>query len=721
VTGGLPVVSRRSVGSQIRLLIGILVILVPIGAIISVATIHSQGASVRALTLALGPAREANSAVLLDMTRAEGAWREKVVGAPAPLDPLSLRTHVEQELDAVEAGTQNGELAPGDRARFAPLLAAQRTAVDSWFTAAAASLENAPSGPPAQAPTGAPPSTSGTPAPGSAGTAPTVPETQQRTRVETAYAAFLSANGSLEEAIRSQRDAARVGSREATGITSGVIIAVAAVVVLVLIAAGFGMDRAVGLPLARLREVVRRQAEEDVIAMANQEEGALEVRMLARDFNDLTRANARLVDQQAAVLEMQELVLDVGRGARSAVDVHEALQRVTTKLGAGLGADRVLLYTLGEDGQTIEDRLQWHTDDLPDLPPLPRSLAQQVGAVNDELRRDVGFFDLGDLLAHQAYDDERARALHRATGVRSLLMLPVGTGGRGLGILSVMMVSAPRRWHRHEIQAAQQCAAIAAQSIVALRLSQMQDEQVRRLTELDRQKTDFMATVSHELRTPLTSISGYLELLVDGDFGDVSDGQHVALDIIGRNATRLRGLIEDLLVLNKIEISGLQAVSEEVAVRDLLRTVTETMEPVAAAGGVQLLCTDVPDDLVVRVDRGQVERALINLGSNAVKFTPEGGQVLLSAERSGDSTIISVHDTGIGIPASDLARLSERFFRAGNATAAAIPGTGLGLAIVRAIVEGHGGELVIASVEGEGTTMQVVLPVAQPAKVPVRR
>ena len=129
----------------------------------------------------------------------------------------------------------------------------------------------------------------------------------------------------------------------------------------------------------------------------------------------------------------------------------------------------------------------------------------------------------------------------------------------------------------------------------------------------------------------------------------------------------------------------------------------------------------MPDDLVVRVDRGQVERALINLGSNAVKFTPEGGQVLLSAERSGDSTIISVHDTGIGIPAGDLARLSERFFRAGNATAAAIPGTGLGLAIVRAIVEGHGGELVIASVEGEGTTMQVVLPVAQPAKVPARR
>ncbi len=693
MTSGLPVVSRRSVGSQIRLLISILVILVPVGAIVSVATIHSQGAAVRALTLALGPAREFNATVLLDMTRAEGAWRQVAGGIPSGLDPLSLQPTVEAELDRLTTATRSEELSSADRALYGGLVAEERRAVDAWFEAARESLQ------------GLSPATSTAAA--------------DRARTVAAYARFRSANDSLGSSIQTQRDAARVDSREATAITSGVIIVVAGAVLLVLFAAGFGMDRAVGRPLARLREVVRRQAEEDVIAMANQEEGALEVRMLARDFNDLTRANARLVDQQAAVLEMQELVLDVGRTVRSAVDVHEALQRVTTKLGAGLGADRVLLYTLGDDGQTIEDRLQWHTDDLPDLPPLPRSLAQQVGVVNDELRRDVGFFDLGDLLAHRAYDDERVRAFHRATGARSLLMLPVGTGGRGLGILSVMMVSAPRRWHRHEIQAAQQCSAIAAQSIVALRLSQMQDEQVKRLTELDRQKTDFMATVSHELRTPLTSISGYHELLVDGDFGDVSDAQHVALGIIGRNATRLRGLIEDLLVLNKIEISGLQSVSENVAVRDLLRTVTETMEPVAAGGGVQLVCTDVPDDLVVRVDRGQVERALINLGSNAVKFTPEGGQVLLSAERSGESTIISVHDTGIGIPAADLARLSERFFRAGNATAAAIPGTGLGLAIVRAIVEGHGGELVIASVEGEGTTMQVVLPVAQPATVAV--
>ena len=692
MTGGLPALSRRSVGRQIRLLICILLVLVPVGAVVSVATIHSQSAAVRSLTLAVGPATEANSAVLLHMTRAEAAWHHAASGVPAHADALSLEATVHADLARVASGTQSRELAASDRTRLRTLVERERAAVDAWFTLTRAGLQGRPDG-------------------GAVGEA-------DAAAAETAYEAFIEANGALGRTLQAQRNAAGAVARDATGVTSAVIIAVAALVVLVLVAAGFGMDRAVGRPLARLREVVRRQAENDVIAMANQEEGALEVRMLARDFNDLTRANARLVDQQAAVLEMQELVLDVGRGVRAAVDEPEALHRVCSRLGAGLGADRILLYTLADDGQAIADRLQWHTDDLPDLPPLPRSLAQQAGAVNEQLRRDAGFFDLGDLLAHEAYEDERARAFHRATGARSLLMLPVGTGGRGLGILAVLMVNAPRRWHRHEIQAAQQCAAIAAQAIVSLRLSQMQDEQVRRLTELDRQKTDFMATVSHELRTPLTSISGYLELLVDGDFGHVTDGQHVALDIIGRNATRLRGLIEDLLVLNKIEISGLQAVSEDVAVRDLLRTVTETMEPVAAGGGVRLVCPDVPDDLRVRVDRGQVERALINLGSNAVKFTPEGGEVVLTAERSGESTVISVHDTGIGIPAADLARLSERFFRAGNATAAAIPGTGLGLAIVRAIVEGHGGELVIASVEGEGTTMQVVLPVARRAPVP---
>jgi signal transduction histidine kinase len=293
--------------------------------------------------------------------------------------------------------------------------------------------------------------------------------------------------------------------------------------------------------------------------------------------------------------------------------------------------------------------------------------------------------------------------------------VPVGVGEQGLGVLAVLMVDGPRRWRRHEIQSAQQCSGYVAQAIAALRLAEMADVQLQRLTELDRQKTDFMATVSHELRTPLTSINGYLELLEDGDYGQLSGPQLSALSIIERNATRLRGLIEDLLVLNKIEATGLALAVEEVHAADLVRGVVDMLRPAAESGGVDLRADTVDESLVVRVDRGQLERTLINLGANAVKFTPRGGTATVSVCREGEDAVISVSDTGIGIPSGDLSRLFGRFYRASNATAAAIPGTGLGLAIAKAIVEGHGGELAVESVEGEGTTMRVFLPLVPDA------
>jgi signal transduction histidine kinase len=340
-----------------------------------------------------------------------------------------------------------------------------------------------------------------------------------------------------------------------------------------------------------------------------------------------------------------------------------------------------------------------------------------VHKVNEELRREATFFALPDFLATEVQADPRAGGFYRATGARSVLMVPVGVGEQGLGVMAVLMVDGPRRWRRHEIQSAQQCAGYVAQAIAALRLTQMTDEQLARLTELDRQKTDFMATVSHELRTPLTSINGYIELLEDGDYGPLTDPQLGALSIIERNATRLRGLIEDLLVLNKIEATGLALAVEEVPVKDLVRGVVDMLRPVAENAGVELEADLVDEDLVVRVDRGQLERTLINLGSNAIKFTPRGGVARVSACDDGEHAVISVSDTGIGIPTKDLGRLFGRFYRASNATAQAIPGTGLGLAIAKAIVEGHGGELGVESVEGEGTTMRVFLPLA-PAAAP---
>nr|WP_272955423.1 ATP-binding protein [Pedococcus badiiscoriae] len=469
------------------------------------------------------------------------------------------------------------------------------------------------------------------------------------------------------------------------------------------------LQRSVSGPLERLRSVVERQRDGDRDALADTDSGALEVRTLAADFNGLTHANRILEEQQSVVLRAHQLALDVARVVPGAPNLDTALHNVCAMLGEGLSVDRVLLYTHDESG-AIDQRTQWHRHDLPDLPVLPPSLAGEVKAVGDELRRQASVFVLSDFLHEEVQTQERAQRFYRATGATSLLMVPVGIGEQGLGVLSLMTVDSPRRWRRYEIQAVQQCAGYVAQSIVDLRLRELREVQFDQLTALDRQKTDFMATVSHELRTPLTSINGYLELLEDGDYGVVSTPQRGALDIIGRNANRLRGLIEDLLVLNKIEATGLESSTEDVAVDGLVQGVADLLRPVADAAGVTLVVEPIDPDLQIRVDRGQLERSLINLGSNAVKFTPSGGRATIGAAQADGRVVVTVADTGIGIPEKDLPQLFGRFFRASNATAAAIPGTGLGLAIVRAIVEGHGGELQISSVEGEGTVIRVVLP-----------
>jgi signal transduction histidine kinase len=676
--------ASRSVSGQLKILGMALVLLFPVVGVASLWNIASQSRDLQALTLAYGPAFDANNAALIDMTEANAGWSQ-LVGGSAPLTRYRLkRAPVLSDLANIEHALLSPSLPVENRTRYAALLGTQRAAVDAWFRSAEAAEDGA----------------SGTLS------ARSVLEADAMDR----FRLFRDSNRDLYEAIRVERDAAREEARDSVQRVVG-IAGVTMVLAMGLVLGGWRLlRRSVSGPLERLRSVVERQRDGDREALADTQTGASEVRGLAADFNGLTRSNQALQEQQSVVLRAHQLALDVARVVHGAPEIDTALHTVCAMLGEGLSVDRIMLYTHDESG-LIDQRTQWHREDLPDLPALPPSLASEVKAVGDELRRRATVFVLSDFLHPEVQVQDRAERFYRATAAKSLLMVPVGIGEQGLGVLSLMTVDSPRRWRRYEIQAVQQCAGYVAQSVVDLRLRQMRDAQVDQLTALDRQKTDFMATISHELRTPLTSINGYLELLEDGDYGDLTDAQRGALDIIGRNANRLRGLIEDLLVLNKIEATGLQSTTEDVPVDDLVEGVAELLRPVADAAGVTLVIEPIDPELVIRVDRGQLERSLINLGSNAVKFTRPGGQATIGAAEVDGRAVITVTDTGIGIPAGDLPQLFGRFFRASNATAAAIPGTGLGLAIVRAIVEGHGGELRLDSVEGEGTVIRVDLPV----------
>ncbi len=235
-------------------------------------------------------------------------------------------------------------------------------------------------------------------------------------------------------------------------------------------------------------------------------------------------------------------------------------------------------------------------------------------------------------------------------------------------------------------------------------------EMVTQLTQLDRNKADFMSMVSHELRTPLTSIIGYVDLLRAGHGGELDPRQDEMLGVVDRNAHRLLDLIDDIVTLDRLESGRLPIEAESVEVAQLVDQVVVAVAPLATARGQRLLADMRPTAGSVVGDAAQLERVLLNLATNAVKFTPRGGSIRIVAEGDVDSARITVVDTGMGIPADEQPRLFTRFFRSSTARSAAVPGTGLGLVIARSIVDAHQGTIELVSAEGEGTVVTVTLP-----------
>jgi two-component system phosphate regulon sensor histidine kinase PhoR len=233
---------------------------------------------------------------------------------------------------------------------------------------------------------------------------------------------------------------------------------------------------------------------------------------------------------------------------------------------------------------------------------------------------------------------------------------------------------------------------------------------ITELRRLERVRTEFIANVSHELRTPLTAIQGYVETLLTGAIDDPEQRAQF-LEVVHRHAERLGRLLNDLTDLSNIELGKVPLDLEALRLAEVVDSALTVVRPSADARQVSL-GIEVPDDLpLVQADRDRLQQILINLLDNAVKYTPDGGAIVIRGRQAGASTVeVAVADTGIGIPASDLPRITERFYRVDKARSRKLGGTGLGLAIVKHLVHALGGELVIESELGRGTTARVTLP-----------
>jgi len=518
---------------------------------------------------------------------------------------------------------------------------------------------------------------------------------------------FFAQNNRLRLLLAAEDNALTARSGRLLGVGQGWTFAVLALGLLVpVLAVAVGL-RWVSGPLHAVTSAVRRRAVGDMQVRAVPG-GPADVRDLAQSINFLADEADRI---QAAERERARLLAEVRLAAvliRKHLHGQAVVREAVTAIQDHLAVDSVWVGLVSGERLTPADGDEgaWlGMDDVVGyLPPssipwLEAVYQGQSGYRIQDLRSD----EAGEMPA-----EIRERLL--GLGAASLLLTPFGVGPELLGCLTLSRDSPDRPWTAVEAEAVESLAADVGRALEHARLYEGEERVIEELKAVDRAKDGFIAAASHDLRTPLTSIIGYVELLADGEAGLVGPEQLRMLDAVDRNAQRLKTLVEDVLTITKIEVGAFTSRLEPVGLADLVWAAAELIRPSAGVGGLtfEVICADL--GLMVDGDAEQLDRVLVNLLSNAVKYTPRGGDVSVSLTREQDSAVLTVADTGIGIPEKDQGLLFTRFFRASNAVDRALPGSGLGLSIVRTIVANHHGTIGLVSAEGQGTTFTLRLP-----------
>lgn len=292
--------------------------------------------------------------------------------------------------------------------------------------------------------------------------------------------------------------------------------------------------------------------------------------------------------------------------------------------------------------------------------------------------------------------------------VGSALAVPLGAGSECVGFLVLTRVDGPP-WSAVEAASALEIGHDLGAALVTARALERERTLVRELQQLDDYRSQLIATLSHELRTPLTVILGNLEMLGDLELEEAARRYHQAM---GRGTERMRKVVDDLLLLARVSDPQHPLVRVPVDLHEVTHAVVSLVESAAVSKGVTLRVDLDRGDLAVPGDPDEIDQVLGNLTSNAVKYTPTGGTVVVTGARRGDTVVLEVADNGLGISEEDQLGLFRAFFRTSNPEALREPGTGLGLAIVASIVERHRGQVQVRSRLGAGTTFTVTLPAA---------
>jgi GAF domain-containing protein/CheY-like chemotaxis protein len=439
--------------------------------------------------------------------------------------------------------------------------------------------------------------------------------------------------------------------------------------------------------------------------------------------------NALLFEKTRKQVRRTELWLGASKAAASTLDTIEVLRRVARAVAKAIGADTAGAYLLDESGTALQPIAGYR------VPPerietYRKSCIPLKGhAFVEEAWQSQQLLYTSDA-ANDLRFDERMRQLFPAT---SVLLIPMIVRDETIGSLWAVWWEEAHRFAEEELQLTEgivRQAAVAIQNaslfeqVETARIELQQraealEEANVRLRELDRLKSDFLASTSHELRTPLNSIIGFSEVLVDGLLGKMSPEQYECVENILQSGEHLLALINDILDLSKIEAGRLTLEPTTFDVGTWLTGVQATITSLIEKKS-QILKIELPDALPpLTADRFRIKQVLLNLLGNAVKFTPNGGDITLACRLAdADTVLFSVTDTGVGIKPEDQEIIFEEFRQAGDMLAREAGGTGLGLTISKRLVEIHGGSIWVESEYGHGATFSFLLPVNGP---PVQR